>query len=81
MPLAFFRKQLHPVEKKYSAFDKELLAPYLGIQPFRYFLEGRVFTAYTDHKPLMFSIAKLSNPWSSQQQRRSAYISKFTTDI
>ena len=81
LPLAFFSKQLRPAERKYSAFDKELLALYLGIRHFRYFLEGRVFTAYTDHRPLTFSMAKLSDPWSSRQQRHLAYISEFTTDI
>ena len=48
---------------------------------FRYFLEGRKFVAYTDHKPLTFSIAKISDSWSSLQQRHLAYISEFTTDI
>ena len=81
MPLACFSKQLGPAERKYSTFDKELLGLYLGIQHVRYFLEGRVFTAYTDHKPLTFSIAKLSDPWSSRQQRHLAYISKFTANI
>ena len=37
--------------------------------------------AYTDHKPLTFSMAKLSDPSSSRQQRHLAYISEFTTDI
>ena len=55
LPLAFFSKQMRPPERKYSAFDKELLALYLGTRHFRYFLEGRVFTAYTDHKPLTLS--------------------------
>ncbi len=47
-PLGFFSKQLRPPEKKYSAFDRELLALYLGVRHFRYFLEGRNFIAYTD---------------------------------
>ena len=80
-PLAFFSKKLRPTEKKYSAFDRELLALYLGVRQFRYFLEGREFTAYTDHKPLTFCMAKTSDPWSSQQQRQLEYISEFTTDI
>ena len=29
---------------------------YPGVEHFRYFLEGRDFTIYTDHKPLTFSI-------------------------
>ena len=80
-PLAFFSKQLRPPERKYSAFDRELLALYLGIRHFRYFLEGRQFIVFTDHKPLTFCMAKTSDPWSSRQQRHLAYISKFTTDI
>ena len=80
-PLAFFSKQLCPPERKYSAFDRELLALYLGIRHFRYFLEGRDFIAYTDHKPLTICMAKTSDPWSSQQQRHLSYISEFTTDI
>ena len=38
-PLAFFSRQLHPPERKYSAFDRELLALYLAVRHFRYFLE------------------------------------------
>ena len=78
VPLA---KKLRPPERKYIAFDCDLLALYLGIRHFRYFLEGRQFTAYTDHKPLTFCMSKTSEPWSSCQQRQLLYISEFTTDI
>ena len=81
VPLAFFSQKLRPPERKYSAFDRELLALYLGIRHFRYFLEGRQFVAFTDHKPLTFCMYKASDPWSSRQQRHLSYISEFTTDI
>ena len=61
-PLAFFSKQLQSPEKKYSAFDRELLALYLGVRHFRYFLEGRAFIVY---KPLTFCMAKTSDPSSA----------------
>ena len=80
-PLAFFSRQLHPPERKYSAFDRELLALYLSIRHFRYFLEARTFVAYTDHKPLTLALAKVADPWSPRQQRQLAYISEFTTDV
>lgn len=80
-PVAFFSRKLRPAEQKYSAFDRELLAAYLAIRHFRYFLEGRVFTLFTDHKPLTFAISKVSDPWSPRQQRHLAYISEFTTDV
>ena len=52
-PLGFFSKKLSTAETKYSAFDKELLALFLAIKHFRHHLEGRSFTAWTDHKPLV----------------------------
>lgn len=80
-PLAFFSRQLRPAETRYSAFDRELLAIYLAIRHFRFYLEGRDFTAFTDHKPLTFAMAKVSEPWSARQARHLAYISEFTTDL
>ena len=59
--LAFFSRKLSDSEKKYSAFDRELLASYGAIRHFRHFLEGRPFTLYTDHKPLTSALkAKLN---------------------
>ena len=80
-PLAFFSRQLRPPEQKYSTFDRELLALYLAVRHFRYYLEGRFFTAYTDHMPLTFAFAKISDPWSARQQRHLAAISEFTTCV
>ena len=50
-------------------------------KPKGYFLEGRQFVAYTDHKPLTFCMSQASEPWSNRQQRQLSYISEFTTDI
>ena len=80
-PLAFFSRQLVPREQRYSAFDRELLALYLAVKHFRFLLEGRDFTAYVDHKPLTFSMAKSTEPWSARQQRHLSFISEYTTDI
>ena len=67
-PVAFFSRKRRPAEQKYSAFDRELLAVYLAIRHFRYFLGGRSFTLFTDHKPLTVAISKISDPWSPRQQ-------------
>ena len=80
-PLSFFSRQLKSNEVKYSTFDRELLAVHLGVRHFRCFLEGRVFTIFTDHKPLTFAMSKVSEPWSARQQRQLAAISEFSTDI
>ena len=37
-PLAFYSSQLRDAERKYSTYDRELLAIYLAIRHFRYFL-------------------------------------------
>ncbi|KAJ8397556.1 hypothetical protein AAFF_G00438320 [Aldrovandia affinis] len=75
------RRQLRASEQKYSTFDRELLALYLAVRHFRFLLEARPFTAFVDHKPLTFVMAKLSEPWSARQQRHLSYVSEFTTDI
>ncbi|XP_069761067.1 deoxyribonuclease-1-like [Narcine bancroftii] len=58
-PLAFFSHHLHPLKFKYSVFDRNLLALYLAIRHFRYFLEGRLFT---DNKPLTHAFAMAKDP-------------------
>ena len=40
LPLTFFSKKIRPQEKKCSTFDHKLLALYLGVRNFCYFLEG-----------------------------------------
>ena len=52
-PIAFFSRRLTPAQRKYSAFERELLAMYLILQHFLYFIEGKKFTIFTDHKPLI----------------------------
>lgn len=80
-PLGFFSRKLRPPETKYSTYDRELLALYLACRHFRYYLEGRTFTAYTDHKPLADAVKKVSDPSSARQQRQLAFVAEFTTDV
>jgi cleavage and polyadenylation specificity factor subunit 1 len=80
-PLAFFSAKLTAAQAKYSAFDRELLACYLAIRHFRWYLEGRVFYILSDHKPLTFALHRLSDPWSDRQQWQLAYIAEYTSDI
>ena len=80
-PIAFFSKTLKPQETKYSTFDRELLAVYLAIKHFRYFVEGRQFHVLTDHKPLIFALQSQSDRYTPRQFRHLNYISQFTSDI
>ena len=80
VPVAFFSKKLQAPERKYSAFDRELLAMYLSTKHFRHFLEGRPFTIFTDHKPLTFALASaVDRP--PRQTRHLSFVAEFTTDV
>ena len=79
-PVAFFSKTLSAAERKYSAFDHELLAIYLSIKHFRHFLEGRSFIIFTDHKLLTFALSSLTDR-SPRQTRHLSFIAEFSSDI
>ena len=79
-PLSFFSKKLSAAEKKYSTFDRELLAVFLSIKHFRHVLEGRSFSVFTDHKPLCGALASLSEK-SPRQTRQLSFIAEFTTSV
>ncbi|GFU86145.1 hypothetical protein TNCV_368031 [Trichonephila clavipes] len=80
-PLAFFSRKLTSSEKSYSAYDRELLAIYSAIRHFRYMLEARDFTMFTDHKPLTYAFRQKSDKCSPRQIRQLDFISQFTTNI
>ena len=80
-PLSFFSRALKPAETRYSTYDRELLAIYLAIRHFRYFLEGRHFHVLTDHKPLIYAFSARPDRHSPRQIRHLDFISQFTTDL
>jgi cleavage and polyadenylation specificity factor subunit 1 len=80
-PLGFFSAKLTPAESRYSAFDRELLACVACIKHFRFLLEGRRWTLFTDHKPLTFALGKVSDPWTARQARHLSYVAEYTSDI
>ena len=80
-PIAYFSRRLRPAERKYSTFDRELLAVYLAIKHFCHFVEEREFFILTDHKPLTFALSTHSDKFSPRQVRHLDFISQFTGDI
>jgi hypothetical protein len=66
---------------RYSTLDRELLATFLSVKHFRFFLEGRPFTLFTDHKPLLAAIGKQSTPFSSRQKRHLSFLSEFNASF
>ena len=80
-PLGFFSKKLSSTEKKYGAYDRELLAIYLAVKYFRDMVEARTFTIFTDHKPITFAFRQKPDKCSPRQFRHLDFIGQFTTDI
>jgi hypothetical protein len=79
-PLGFFSRKLTDMESCYSTFDHKLLAAHAAIKHFRHFCEGRAFQLWTDHKPLVTAIYRVSAP-ISPRQRHLAFISEFNVQL
>ncbi|GBN53152.1 Transposon Ty3-I Gag-Pol polyprotein [Araneus ventricosus] len=80
-PIAFYSKKLNDTQQNYSTYDRELLGIYLSVKHFKRYLEGRAFTIYTDHKPLIFAFHQKLDKAAARQARQLNYISQFSTDI
>lgn len=79
-PIAFFSKKLSETQKRYSAYDRELLAIYTAVKHFRHLLEGRQIIL-TDHKPLTHAFQQKLDKASPRQARQLDLIGQFTTDL
>jgi hypothetical protein len=44
-------------------------------------LEGRRFTVFTDHRPLVGALSRRSDPWLGRQQRHLSFIAEFSPTI
>lgn len=72
---------MSPAELNYSAFDCALLAAYLTVRHFQFFVEGRVSHINKDHQPFTFSLQSTTEQRSPRQARHIAFFSELTTDI
>ena len=80
-PLAFFSKKLTAGQAAWCPYDRELLAAHQGIRHFKYMVEGRPFTLYTDHQSLIPSLSKKTDAPTSRQTNQLCEIAEYTTDI
>ena len=51
------------------------------IRHFRFILDGRSFTIFTDHKPLTYALSRTTDAWTPKQCRHLSYVAEFTSDI
>ena len=58
------------IERKYSAFDRELTAIVKALKHFRYFLEGRESTIDLDHKPIIDALLSEADRDNARQARQ-----------
>jgi RNase H-like domain found in reverse transcriptase len=72
---------LSATEQNYSTFDRELLAAQAAIKHFLPQIEGRQFQLWTDHKPLVAAMTRVTPPPSGRQQRHLAFIAEHTCDV
>ena len=56
--LAFFSRALTKSERNYSTTKRELLAIVFGLLKCRYYIWGRRFTLFTDHRSLQFLLSQ-----------------------
>jgi hypothetical protein len=77
MPIAYFSRTLQGAERRYAAFDRELLAVLHAIEHFRPHLESRSDTVvFTDHKPLVEAIRAKD---LTTNDRHARWISRITS--
>lgn len=80
-PIGFFSKKLSQTQRKYSTFDRELLAAYEAVLHFKHLISGRQVILFTDHKPLQSSYKSSNPPKSDRQQRHLSVISEYVTEV
>ena len=81
-PIAFFSRKLTPLEQNASTFTRELLAIYLCVRKFEYFLKGERFQIFTDHKAILGAMEKSSLDRAIPKEGRMLqYLSQFDAEF
>ena len=74
-PLAFYSRTLTDCERRYSTYDKELLAIFSTVKHFSYMIEGASILIKTHHKPLLY-MNNMKEP-SQRQWRWINFLSEY----
>ena len=81
VPVGFFSKKLSDQQRRYSTYDRELLAAYLAVLHFHHLLEGRHVVLFTDHRPLTTAFLSPHTAKSDRQQRHWGVITEYVSSV
>jgi len=80
-PLCFFSRKLSDAERKFSTFDRELLAVFSAMKKWKPIVDGCRVTVFSDHKPLVGAFKNTRERLSDKQQRQLSFLSELVVDI
>ena len=80
-PIAFWSKTFNKSQRKYSPFDRELLALSYSVDHFREWLEGQPVHVCTDHRPIVSALAKRGNKFTPLQRRHLNKVAQYTETL
>ena len=80
-PLGFFSKAFNTAQRKYTTFDRELLAAYSAVRHFNSHLKGRKFQLISDNAALVKSLKNPTERLLDRQHNQLDFISQYTDDI
>jgi len=81
VPLGFWSRCFNDAQKKYSTFDKELLAVSYAVEHFKYYIESQPITVRTDHRPLVGAFNKASDNVTRLQRRHLNNIAQHVDEL
>nr|XP_040580371.1 uncharacterized protein LOC121128834 [Lepeophtheirus salmonis] len=78
VPVGFYSKKLSEARRKYSTYDRELLAAYLSVLHFKHIIERQAVPIFPDHRLLAEAFRSSKETISDRQQR---YLSVITENV
>lgn len=81
IPIGFFSKKLSETQRKYSTYDRELLAAYLSVLHFKDIISGLHVILFSDHKPLVSAFKSTKPGKTDRQERYWTVIAEYVSDI
>jgi len=80
-PISFFSKKLSQAQRKWSTFDRELLAAYEATRHFKNVIQGSTTLLLTDHKPIVSAFSSESPSHSDKQQRYFSFLTEYVAEM